>query len=77
MYRPGLIGHCIQCIPEATRTLRPDGVTVTNAIIPAGLRQCLPGVGRGEWLPSSYRADVRRRACSDHGANGSDGKTGS
>jgi hypothetical protein len=77
VYRPGLIGRCIQCIPEATRTLRPDGVTVTNAIIPGGLRQGLTGVGRGEWLPCPSRADVRRRACSDHGANGSAGKTGS
>jgi hypothetical protein len=27
LYRPGLTGHCIQCIHQATRTLRPDGVT--------------------------------------------------
>jgi hypothetical protein len=40
-------------------------------------RGCLTGLGSGKWLPSASRAGVRRRACSDHGANGSAGKTGS
>ncbi len=36
VYRPGLVGHCLWCIHRAARTLRSDGATLTNAIIPGG-----------------------------------------
>ena len=76
LYRPGLIGHCIQCIHRATRTLRSDEVTVTNVlIIPGGPRPCLCA-GGGPLRPPS-RADRPRQDRSAHRANGSSGKAGS
>jgi DNA-binding NtrC family response regulator len=77
VYRPGLIGHWIQCIHWATETLRSDGVTVTHAIIPGGPRQGLPGVRRGKPLTSPSRVPLQHRTPSAHRTNGSSGKTGS
>jgi hypothetical protein len=67
--------HSVSSPGRPNATLRPG--TVTDAIIPGGPQQGLPGLRRGKPLPFPSRVPLQHRAPSAHRTNGSSGNTGS